>query len=105
MGIEIVHDQGNALGIGVVHIDQVADLVRPVHGGALIGDAQMTTPRQGLKKQKQIAHPVTFVFAVIAVHVTRFGRQRFAYLPHLLFAALVHTHQGIAGIIGALVDR
>ena len=84
MGIEVIHDQGNALGIGVMHIDQIADLVGPVHGRALIGDTEMSTPCQGLKKQKQIAHPVTFVFGVVAVHVTRFGRQRFAHFLHVL---------------------
>lgn len=61
------------------------------------------TMPQGLKKQKQIAHPVTFGFAGRAVHVTRFSRQRFAYLPHLLLAALVPTHQGIAGVFDNLI--
>jgi hypothetical protein len=46
MGIEVIHHEGNAFGLGVVHIDSVANLLGPVYGRALVGDFQVTPALQ-----------------------------------------------------------
>ena len=64
MGVGVVHHPRGLVGIGMVDIQQVTYLVRPVNGGAGTGDGRMALPGQGFKEHEQVADTVTFIFGV-----------------------------------------
>ena len=42
VGVELVHDEDDTGGLGVVNIDQILDTVRPVDAGALVAEPHVT---------------------------------------------------------------
>ena len=56
MGIEVVLDQDDLLGVGIVDIDQVLDALGPVDPGAAVADHDLAPARRGLADQEQVDH-------------------------------------------------
>ena len=66
VGVELVHDQHDPLGVGVVDVDQLLDAVRPVEPGALVADAHLPPAAQRLADQEEVDHPAPHVLRVVA---------------------------------------
>src|SRR5262249_15975536 len=61
VGVEVVQDQHDALGLGKAHVDQLLDVLGPVALGALGGDLGLALPAERLTAQEQIPHALVFV--------------------------------------------
>src|SRR6266566_3249332 len=62
--LQVVLDQHDRLGVGVVHVDQVLDAGRPVDPGAPVADQHVPPTGQRLADQEQVADPVALVLVV-----------------------------------------
>jgi hypothetical protein len=68
-GVEISHDAGEALGMGVAKVDPFLDWVRPVHGGPLLGEVHLALTGQGFKEQEPIADTVALLLDIILLQL------------------------------------
>lgn len=57
MGIELVLDQDDRLGLGVGNVHEVLEAARPVEAGALGADQARRQPRHGSVTRKMFAPP------------------------------------------------
>lgn len=101
MGVEVVLDQHDPLGFGVVHVDQCFDAGRPVDAGAAVADADVPPATQRLADQEQVAHPAADIFVVLPSGLPWRDRQRRADVPPQLAAGLVQAHLRAARIVGS----
>ena len=104
MRIEVVHDQDDLLGFGIVNIDQLSHEVRPVLAGALLGHIHVALACQRFAGQEELAHLALFIGIIVARGVSWLHGQSFQLVCMQLLARFVHTDLGKAGIIGPGVD-
>lgn len=71
MGVQVVHDQHDALGVGIVHVDQLLNEVRPILLGAPLGDLSLTPTAQRLAGDEDIARAVPLVVVIDALGLAR----------------------------------
>ena len=64
--LQVVLDEHDPLGVGVVEVDQLLDAVRPVDPGAPVADGHVPPADQRLADQEQVADPVALVLVVRA---------------------------------------
>src|SRR5690606_2579179 len=74
VGIEIVHDDPDFLGVREMYIYQVAHTGGKVGFSALVGDFGMSPACQWLKHHKQVAGAVALVFIVVTRYLTGLSR-------------------------------
>ena len=56
MGVEIVHHKCDPLGIGIPHINHRLDFFRPVSGGPVLPDANVTDSLQRRRVKAKMLH-------------------------------------------------
>ena len=61
-------------GFGVIVLEKVLPLMRPIHAGALLAHVKRPPPGQGLSEQKHVGRPDTLIFIIIALRLARLGR-------------------------------
>ena len=64
MGVEVVLDQDDLLGVGIVDIDQVLDALGPVDPGAAVADHDLAPAPEGLADQEQVDHALAHILVV-----------------------------------------
>ena len=104
VGVEVVHDQHDGLGVGVVVGEQVVDLTGPVDLGSVGLGVDAAPAAQGFDPDEDRAGAVADVLAVFFAVLTGLGGDRVADLPEQLVGLLVHAHHRSAGIVGSGVD-
>src|SRR5512132_1005746 len=104
VGVEVVLDQHDPLGVRVVDVDEVLDAVGPVDAGAPVADAHVPPAGQRLADQEQVAGAVALVLVVGPCRPARGDRDRRVDLPEQLAAGLVQAHLRPAGVVRAGVD-
>src|SRR6266487_924689 len=105
VGVEVVLDQHDLLSVGVAHIDQVLDAVRPVDPGAPRADRHVPPAAQRLTHQEDVAHPLPLVLVVLPRRPPRRDRPRRGDLRQQLPAGLVQADLRAARVIRPGVDR
>lgn len=107
MDVEMVGDQHEALGLGEVLINQGAQGMGHLAGGAGGGDADVAPAEVGSTGQKQIDLPLLPVASVLRILAGRTARGRTLWGPHIggqHLARLIQTDQGSGRIGRTLVD-
>src|SRR6266568_9037729 len=104
MGVEVIEYQTNARRLGIIHVDQFADAFGPVLLRPACRHPDMTPSSQRLATHKLVAHPFALVFIVLAFDPSSAQRQGRVDLANQLFAGFIHTDDGIASVVGQLVD-
>jgi hypothetical protein len=66
VGGELVHDQHDPLGLGVVAIDQLLDAVGEVEAGALVAEADLAPAAPRLGDEEAVDHPAPLVLRIVA---------------------------------------
>jgi hypothetical protein len=61
VGVEVVHDQDDPLGLRVVHVHQLLDDVCPVELGPPLGDRGVSPAAERLAPEEQVRRPVPLV--------------------------------------------
>jgi len=93
MGVEVVQNEHDLLGLGVVEVDQLLYAMRPVELRPPLGDADVTPAGQGLRNDEEVGRPRTLVLVVLTGGPSRTGGKRLSHLAHeLLLALLVQAH-------------
>jgi hypothetical protein len=104
VGVEIVHDQHDLLGIGVVDIDEFTNKVGPILTGATLGDFDEAFANQRFTGQEQLAHPCCLKGVINSLWLSRLHGQALSFVLEQLFRAFVHAHLRKAWIIRTRVD-
>jgi hypothetical protein len=103
MGVEVVHDQDNAMRFGIALVDESLDKPRPILPCPMLRHLDMPPARKRLESQKKVRHPVAFVLTVVALHFSRSRGNGKAYLLQQLLAGFVYANYRVEGIKRALV--
>src|SRR3981081_2596563 len=104
MGVEIIQDDPNQVGIGIAFIDQPFHLVSKVVHGALRRHHDMAPARLRFAKQKEIAGPVALIFIVVARHLAGLsGHGRASFLDQL-FTRFVEVDCRTLGLVGLGIE-
>src|SRR5215467_9068208 len=104
MGVEVIEHQTNTSRLGIIHVDQFTDAFRPVPLGPACRHPDMTPSAQRFATHKWVAHPFALICIVLAFDPPSTQRQGRVDLANQLFAGFVHTNDGIASIVGQLVN-
>src|SRR5829696_6462030 len=104
MGVEIVQNQNDLLGLRVVQIYKLLYAVCPVKLGAPLGDADVTPASQRLANDEEVGRPVALVLVVVTGGVPRADGEWLPYLSHQLLALLVQANLRETFVVRAGVD-
>ena len=103
MGIEIIQHHHEFLCVREVYIAELFDAVCPIDTGTGVRHLDMPPAFQRSKHHKQIAHPVPFIFRIVACWVTSFHRQRKPGFFPLLLTRFIETPLRIFLRVGTLI--
>src|SRR5438093_10129784 len=104
MGIELVLDDYNLLGLWKMDIHQIAHTVSPIHFGASFRYFDVTPVLQRCKEHEQVGHTFTSIFIVVLFQLSRYHAQRLASFTYQLFRTFVEADQGTFRVDGSFVD-
>ena len=104
MGVELVHDQHQRLGLPVAPLQKGANEARPVGSAALAGDLNTAPALQGLTGEEQARGSVADINMIRALRGTGPGWQGLAGLADQLLEGLVDAHHEPLGIVRPMVD-
>jgi hypothetical protein len=93
VGVEVVHDQHDLLGVGVVGAEQPLDLTGPVDPGAAGLGVHPAPAGQGLGPAKDRAGAMAHVLGVLAPVAARHRGDRGAGMSQQLAGLLVHARR------------
>ena len=105
MGVEVVHDQYDLIGLGVTHFEKVLDEPCPVLPGPLLGYLDVATTGQRLNLQEDFADTVANLFMVDQSGMPDCSGNRRMHLPDELFIGFVHTDYRPPRIQRQSIDR
>ena len=98
VGRQIVQHDADALGMGIVDIDEIAHALGEVFGGAPLGDLDVAPGPVDVDADEEIDRAVAAVLAIVALELARLGRDRLAHLADELGRALVEADHRPLGI-------
>ena len=101
--VQVVHDQRDALGVGIVRGDVLQEH-SPVQFGSALRDLGQAPPGQRLAGHEHVAHPAALVFIVMALGPAGRRCNGLAGLANELAGRLIHAHHGALRIVGPAVD-
>ena len=64
MGVKVIADQSDAVGLGILDLQEVLNLLRPVDGGPLRADVDLAVTLEGCGEHKDIRGAVTLIFII-----------------------------------------
>ena len=67
VGVELVHDQHDPLGLRVASVEQGADEARPIDTATMLGDRHVPPPGQRLAGQEQAGNAVAHLRVVVTL--------------------------------------
>src|SRR5258707_6173204 len=88
---QIVQDDADAFRFREVGITELAHAGGEVHSGAAVGDFDPAPRAMHVEDDEQVGRSVALVFAVVALELSRHGRDRLARLANELDRALVEA--------------
>ena len=104
MGVEIVLNENDFLGLREVAIGEIFQGVSIVHGSVTIGDFDMPPAFERREHHEEVGRPVALVFVVEAGRASRFHLDRRAGFGNQLLRGLVQTNQWAIAIAWPGVD-
>jgi hypothetical protein len=104
VGVEVVHHQHDPCGVGVVHAQEVVDLVRPVDHGASWSGHDPAPARQWLDPHEDRAGSAPYVLGVLAAIAAGCCGDRITGVREELVGLLIHAHHRHLGVIRSGVD-
>ena len=104
MGVELIHDQHQFLGLPVAPLQKGANEARPIGSAALAGDRNTAPALKGLTGEEQARGPVADINMIKALHGPGPGWQGLAALADQLLDGLIDADHGPLGIVRAMVD-
>lgn len=103
VSVDLIHDQHNPRGVGVMNIDQALDTVGKINARPLVADRHVPPASQRLD-QEQADHATPHVFRVVAGRMTGYRRQWGTHLTEQEAAGLIQADDRSGRITGASVD-
>src|SRR5215203_6788663 len=104
MGVEVVQNQHDLLGLWVVDVYQLLYAMCPVELGPPLGDTDVTPAGQGLTNDEEVGRPLTLVLVVVTGGVPRADGEGLPHFAHELLALLVEANLRETLVVGAGVD-
>src|SRR5215210_7136259 len=104
MGVEVVHNQDDLLGLWVVQIDQFLYAVRPIDLRSPLGDADVAPAGQRFANDEKVGRPLTLVLVVLTGTSSWGGGQWLPHLRYKLLALLIEAYLRKTLLVGAGID-
>ena len=93
----VLHDT-DAGGIGIVDVNEFPHAVRIVNSGTMVCNLDVTPAAMRIEGDEEIDGAVAAIFVIVALALSRLGRNRLTYLADQLDGGLVETDQRPLGI-------
>ena len=104
MSVEIIHNKNYLPNIRVHLVNEIFDLLSPVHCGAMLSDTYMVASAKWLYESKYTAGSIANIFGVNFFIVSRTHCPGVTYFTEKLIWLFIHTDNRAKGIIGQLVS-
>ena len=98
MGREVVENDSDPLGLGIMDVDEVSHAGGEVRGGAPARDLDVSPGSVGIEEDEEIGGAVALVLAVVALEFARVGGDRGSHLADELGRALVEADDRVLRI-------
>jgi len=105
MGVEIVQDDIDALGLRVQDIDQIAHCMSEIEFLAVPGDQHSPSAALGLNENKEISRALTLVLIVFLPAVAWLARDWLASVVQQLVAGFIETNLRSSWVVWLAVQR
>ena len=92
MGREVIEDDPDLLGLGIMDIEKLAHALGEVASRAMLGDLDLAPGAVRVEENEQIDRAIAPILAVVAFEPTRCGRDRLAHLADQLGRALIEAY-------------
>jgi hypothetical protein len=92
VGREVVEHHPDHWGAGIVNIDQIPQAVCKVLVGAPVGNLHSPPGPVGVQKNEKVDGSITAIFTVIALELSRLGRDGLAYFADKLGWTFIEAH-------------
>ena len=104
MRAEIVLHQNDLVRAGKMHVGQILERMGVVDGRAPVGDLHAPPAFERREHHEQIGQAIALVFVVVALRLSRRGRDRRAHLGDELLRRFIEAYEGALGIVRPLAD-
>ena len=104
MGIQIIHDQTDLLGVWIHLIHKRLPIVRKINFCPVIRYCRIALPTPWFKSEKDVCRTIPFIFCVILTRFPRLGREGIADFPNELSRHFIDTYLWTLWIIGLFID-
>src|SRR5688572_17462697 len=104
VGVEVVLNQDDPLGVRIVDVDQLLDALGPVEAGAAVADHDLAPPSERLADQEQVDDALAHVLVVFFGRAPGGHRQRRRHFGEQLAAGLVQADLREPRVVRAGVD-
>src|SRR5713101_501120 len=102
--VQIVHDQDDLVGLGIVHVDQLAHKVCPVDFGAPLPDLEKALARQRFEGDIDVTPAIGIILIVDSLGMAWLHGQGLPQFRDQLFSPFIQTDVWALCIVGARVD-
>src|SRR3981189_2222225 len=92
MGREVVEHDADALGLGIMEINEIAHALGEVTGGTAVGDLDLAPGLVDIEEDEQVGRAVAAILAVVALELARRGRDGLSDLADQLGRALIEAY-------------
>jgi hypothetical protein len=97
VGRQVILRDADALGIGIMDIDELAHALGVIFCRAPLGDLDLAPRLMHVEDDEEIDGAIAVILVIVAFELTRFGRDRLAHLADELDRALVEQSTGRLG--------
>ena len=103
MGVEVIADQADAVGLGILDLQEVLNLLRPVDGGPLCAEVDLAVTLEGCREHKDIRGAMTRIFVIFPWRLTGASGEGGAGLLDELHRLFIHANQRDLRVIGQAI--
>ena len=105
MGVEIILNQDQFLGVGIIHIDPVLKQVSLINGASVCRHHDPSPPHHRFTEHEQVGRSLALVFIIDPGRLSGFRRQRDLGFLNELFGRFIDANDGNIGVVRRLIDR
>ena len=104
MSVQIVHDQSDFGTFGILHFQQMPDLMSPVNLGSMLLWTRVTPTGQGFSKQEDTAGTIADILIILTLGPVTFHRNRLPCFAKQLIRLLIHADHRVFRVVWLLVQ-
>src|SRR6266496_5864328 len=103
VGVQVIADEDDPLGIRIIDVQQLLDLFGPVDFGSSFSDVYLSPARQGLSEHEVCGCAIALILEIDSLRLALLGRNGLSGFPNQLGRLFIHADHRNLSIVGPLV--